>query len=100
MILYIRSYESGVLENPANSAPKGLYKTTIDPVNAVSEAEEIEIDFKHGYPSSARSLKNGRTFDTPLAIIEYLNQVGGAHGIGRIDIVENRYIGLKVRLSR
>lgn len=91
------SYESGVLENPANPAPKGLYKMAIDPVNAVSEPEEIEIDFKYGYPSRVRSLKNGQTFDAPLAIIEYLNQVGGIHGIGRVDIVENRYIGLKSR---
>lgn len=73
---------------------------TTDPVDAPLKAEKIEIDFKHGYPSSVRSLKNKRSFDAPLAIIEYLNEVGGAHGIGRVDIVENRYIGLKVRLSR
>lgn len=99
-ISLICSYESGVLENPANPAPKGLYQMTTDPVNAISEPEEIEIDFKHGYPFSVRNLKNGKSFVTPLAVIEYLNEVGGAHGVGRIDLVENRYIGLKVRLSR
>ncbi|EFN88795.1 argininosuccinate synthase [Harpegnathos saltator] len=91
------SYESGVLENPANPAPRGLYKMTTDPMSAAAEAEEIEIDFKHGYPSRVRNVKSGRTLDAPLAIIEYLNEVGGAHGIGRVDIVENRYIGLKSR---
>lgn len=69
---------------------------TTDPMNSILEAEEIEIIFKHGYPINMKSLKNGRMFDVPLAIIEYLNKVGGAHGIGRIDIVENRYVGLKV----
>lgn len=90
------SYESGILENPATPAPRKLYKMTVDPVTSVLESEEIEINFKAGYPTSVKSLKNGKIFDTPLTIIEYLNRVGGAHGIGRIDIVENRYIGLKV----
>lgn len=65
-------------------------------MNSTLEAEEIEIIFKHGYPINMKSLKDGKTFYTPLTIIEYLNKIGGAHGIGRIDIVENRYIGLKV----
>lgn len=69
---------------------------TVDPTDSSLEAEEIEIDFKRGHPISAKSLKCGKTFDVPLAIIEYLNEVGGAHGIGRIDIVENRYVGVKV----
>lgn len=85
------------MENPAVPAPKELYKMTIDPTGSVLEAEEIEISFKKGYPINVKSLKDGKEFDTPLTILEYLNQIGGAHGIGRIDIVENRYIGLKVR---
>lgn len=73
---------------------------TVDPTDSAVEAEEIEIAFKKGRPISVKSLKDGKSFDVPLAIIEYLNEVGGAHGIGRIDIVENRYIGVKVRTSR
>lgn len=69
---------------------------TTDPTDSALEAEEIEINFKKGYPINVKNLKNGKIFNAPLAIIEYLNEVGGAHGIGRIDIVENRYIGLKV----
>ncbi|KAL0112319.1 hypothetical protein PUN28_011983 [Cardiocondyla obscurior] len=91
------SYESGILENPAVPAPKGLYKMTIDPTDSVLEMEEIEISFKKGLPTNVKSLKDGKIFNDPFAIIEYLNEVGGAHGIGRIDIVENRYIGLKSR---
>ncbi|XP_029165087.1 argininosuccinate synthase [Nylanderia fulva] len=91
------SYESGVLENPATPAPKGLYKMTADPINSSLDAEEIEINFAEGYPINVKSLKDGKIFDTPLTIIEYLNEIGGAHGIGRIDIVENRFIGLKSR---
>ncbi|XP_067211584.1 argininosuccinate synthase isoform X1 [Linepithema humile] len=91
------SYESGILEDPAIPAPKELYKMTTDPINSALEAEKIEISFKKGYPVNVKSLKDGKIFDTPLTILEYLNQIGGAHGIGRIDIVENRYIGLKSR---
>lgn len=94
--MILHSYESGILENPAIRAPKELYKMTTDPINSASEAEEIEISFKKGYPINVKSMKDGKIFDSPLAILEYLNQIGSAHGVGRIDIVENRYIGLKV----
>lgn len=78
------------------SAPKGLYKMTEDPLNSPPEPGEIEVTFKHGYPSTVRDVMTKETFAAPLEIIQYLNKVGGLHGIGRIDIVENRYIGLKV----
>ncbi|KAL6264580.1 hypothetical protein P5V15_004682 [Pogonomyrmex californicus] len=91
------SYESGILENPAVPAPKELYKMTTDPTDSVLEAEEIEISFKEGRPITVKRLKDGKIFNVPLAMIEYLNEIGGAHGIGRIDIVENRFIGLKSR---
>lgn len=71
---------------------------TIDPINSYLDAEEIEISFAKGYPINVKSLRDRKIYDTPLAIIEFLNKIGGAHGIGRIDIVENRYIGLKVHL--
>lgn len=69
---------------------------TCDPLCSPTEPEEIEITFEQGYPSSVKQLKNNETFLTPLKIIQYLNEVGNLHGIGRIDIVENRFIGLKV----
>ena len=93
---YNFSYESGILENPATLAPKQIYKMTNDPLDSPTESEEIEVSFEHGYPSSVKKLKNNEIFLTPLKIIECLNEIGGIHGIGRIDIVENRFIGLKV----
>ncbi|XP_043518773.1 argininosuccinate synthase [Frieseomelitta varia] len=91
------SYESGILENPATLAPKQIYKMTNDPLNSPTEPEEIEVSFEQGYPSSVKKLKTNEIFLTPLKIIECLNEIGGIHGIGRIDIVENRFIGLKSR---
>ncbi|PBC27168.1 Argininosuccinate synthase [Apis cerana cerana] len=91
------SYESGILENPNALAPKEIYKMTCDPLCSPTEPEEIEIKFEQGYPSSVKQLKNNETFLTPLKIMQYLNEVGNLHGIGRIDIVENRFIGLKSR---
>lgn len=84
------SYESGILENPVISAPRNLYKMISDPVDSVLEAEEIEISFKKIYPISVKRTKT--LIDTPLEIIEYLNKADGAYGIGRIDIMENRWI--------
>ncbi|XP_017763901.1 PREDICTED: argininosuccinate synthase [Eufriesea mexicana] len=91
------SYESGILENPATVAPKEIYKMTNDPSDSLAEPDEIEINFEQGYPSSVKNLKNKETFVTPLKIMQYLNDIGSLHGVGRIDIVENRFIGLKSR---
>lgn len=95
-ILFHYSYESGILENPAIPAPIELCKMTTNLEYCPDEPEEIEITFTKGYPSSVQNLDNCYVIDNPLEIIEYLNEIGGKHGIGRIDIVENRYIGLKV----
>ncbi|XP_035733564.1 argininosuccinate synthase-like [Vespa mandarinia] len=91
------SYESGILENPAIPAPIELCKMTTNLEYCPNEPEEIEIAFTKGYPSSVQNLDNCYVIDNPLEIIEYLNEIGGKHGVGRIDIVENRYIGLKSR---
>lgn len=91
------SYESGILENPASLAPINLCKMTKNLEDSPTKAEKIEITFKAGYPSSVKNLENDLVVDDPLEMIEYLNEIGGKHGIGRIDIVENRYIGLKSR---
>ncbi|CAK9809395.1 Argininosuccinate synthase [Anthophora plagiata] len=91
------SYESGILENPAMTAPKQMYKMTDDPLISTAKLEEIEINFKEGYPSAVKNLNTKEVFSTPLEIMQYLNKIGGLHGVGRIDIVENRYIGLKSR---
>lgn len=91
------SYESGILENPNNSAPENLYKLTKDPLICSDKFHEIEITFAKGVPSSVKDYETNEIIRGPLKIMEFLNTVGGNHGIGRIDIVENRFIGLKSR---
>ncbi|XP_055639160.1 argininosuccinate synthase [Toxorhynchites rutilus septentrionalis] len=91
------SYESGILENPAVAAPDELYQMTQSPVKSPNTPMKVEISFKEGVPVSVTELQSGKKMDTPLDILTYLNQLGGEHGVGRIDLVENRYLGLKSR---
>ena len=85
------------MENPATPAPKNLYKLTVDPVDSSIGPAHIEITFVKGIPHSVEDLSNKKIYDS-RGVISYLNALGGEHGIGRIDIVENRYIGLKVSI--
>ncbi|XP_018568294.1 argininosuccinate synthase [Anoplophora glabripennis] len=89
------SYESGILENPSKEPPKDLYLMTKDPRSAPNEPVRIEIHFQHGLPVSVKT--DGSSFNNPLDIFLFLNKIGGQHGVGRIDIVENRFLGLKSR---
>lgn len=90
------SYESGILENPFNEPPADLYLMTQNPKTAPNLCCTLEISFKNGLPFSIKT-QDGIT-TKPLDILILLNKIGGLHGIGRIDIVENRYIGLKVTI--
>jgi len=88
------SYESGILENPATHAPD-LWQMTVSPKDAPDTPEVLTIEFAGGVPIK---VTNGDVVkDTALDIYLYLNEVGGKNGIGRIDIVENRFIGMKSR---
>lgn len=91
------SYESGILENPKNHAPSDLYQMTKNPEHSPDQADLLEIEFKKGVPVRVSHLKDGVSKETPLEIFCYLNEIGGKHGVGRIDIVENRFIGMKSR---
>lgn len=91
------SYESGVLEDPATHAPPGIYQMTVDPEQAPEQAEKIVILFKSGLPVSVKNMGDNTTKTDPLGIFSYMNELGGKHAIGRIDIVENRFIGMKSR---
>jgi argininosuccinate synthase len=86
------SYEGGVLEDPWRAPDKDMFLLTTDPEDAPDEAEEIEIGFEKG---DAVSL-NGKEMSA-LDIMLELNILAGKHGVGRIDIVENRYVGMKSR---
>lgn len=91
------SYESGILEDPNTHAPKDLYEMTVSPQNTPDEPTIVDIEFKNGLPVSIKNLKDGTTQTEPLEIFQYCNKLGGENGVGRIDIVENRFIGMKSR---
>eukprot|EP00038_Savillea_parva_P006947 m.166869 g.166869 ORF g.166869 m.166869 type:complete len:416 (-) comp12753_c0_seq1:99-1346(-) len=91
------SYESGILEDPGTHAPEGLYQMTVSPQEAPDKAEILEIHFAKGVPVRVVNKGDLTQKETPLEIYEYLNVVAGRNGVGRIDIVENRFIGMKSR---
>ena len=86
------SHEGGILENPNAIPPADLFLMTADPASAPSMPEDVTIGFASGTPVSV----NGHKL-TPVALVETLNAIGGKHGIGRIDLVEDRLIGMKSR---
>ncbi|AGB74691.1 MULTISPECIES: argininosuccinate synthase [Rhizobium] len=86
------STEGKVLEDPAEIAPSHIYQRTVDPLEAPDEPEIVIIGFERG---DAVSL-NGEAM-APATLLTKLNELGGRHGIGRIDLVENRFVGMKSR---
>ncbi|XP_037341120.2 argininosuccinate synthase [Pungitius pungitius] len=91
------SYESGILENPKSRGPADLYLMTKNPEDAPDTPDVLEIEFGNGVPVKVTNIKESQSKDSPLEIFLYLNEIGGKHGVGRIDIVENRSIGMKSR---
>jgi argininosuccinate synthase len=90
--LWGRSCEAGVLEDPWNVAPEAAFEWTVSPENAPNEPTYIEIGFEQGVPVSL----NGQAMGL-VELIEKLNAIAGANGVGRIDHVENRLVGIKSR---
>ena len=86
------SSEGKVLENPAEPAPDYVYQRTVSPEMAPDQAETIEISFATGDPVAL----NGNPM-SPAKLLTELNRLGGKHGIGRLDLVENRFVGMKSR---
>ncbi|MDJ0912635.1 MAG: argininosuccinate synthase [Desulfobacterales bacterium] len=86
------SYEGGVLEDPWIPAPEDIYTLTVSPQQAPDQPEIIEIEFEQGDPIAI----NGKPL-SPAEFLTELNRLGGIHGVGRVDIVENRYVGMKSR---
>ncbi|MCI4406440.1 MAG: argininosuccinate synthase [Sulfuricurvum sp.] len=86
------SYEGGILEDPAAEPEESMWRWTVSPENAPDEPEYIEIGYEKGDPISL----NGKEL-SPAVMLEQLNIIAGRHGIGRADIVENRYVGMKSR---
>ncbi|PUU82359.1 argininosuccinate synthase [Tuber borchii] len=90
------SYEAGILEDPNETAPKDLWKLTVDPLDAPDTPEDFTIHFEKGLPSKLE-YEGGKVVSEPLDLFLAANAIARRHGVGRIDIVENRFIGLKSR---
>jgi argininosuccinate synthase len=97
------SFESGVLEDPwfdaSSEEARGMYQLSVSPEDAPNEPEYIELEFERGNcisvcEASAKAPSSGMS---PLEVMEVLNRIGGKHGIGRVDLVENRFVGMKSR---
>jgi argininosuccinate synthase len=86
------SYEGGILEDPWNAPPAEMFTFTVSPQEAPDTPEEIEISFAHGDPVAI----DGREY-SPAAMLAELNRLGGRNGVGRVDLVENRFVGMKSR---
>ncbi len=86
------SSEGKVLEDPAEAAPEYVYQRTVDPETAPDRPEIVEIGFERGDAVSV----NGEKL-SPAALLARLNELGGQHGVGRLDLVENRFVGMKSR---
>lgn len=90
--LWHLSHEGGLLEDPWNEPEEPMYQISTSPENAPDEPEYVEVTFESGEPVAV----NGERL-SPAKLIERLNAIGGAHGIGRVDLVENRLVGMKSR---
>ncbi|HEV2356733.1 MAG TPA: argininosuccinate synthase [bacterium] len=90
--LWHLSFESGVLEDPWTEPPAEMFRLTVDPAKAPEAPEYVEIGFERGTPVAV----DGRRLD-PVDLVAALNRRAGAHGVGRVDLVENRLVGMKSR---
>jgi argininosuccinate synthase len=107
------SFESGLLEDPwfdaSSREMRGMYKLSVSPEDAPNEPEYVDLAFENGNCVSVAQVSNLRSKDaqnenpapqsklSPLGVMQALNKLGGKHGIGRVDIVENRFVGMKGR---
>jgi len=86
------SFEGGELEDPWTEAPRECHRMTVPMEDAPDEAEIITLDFERGDPVAINGVRH-----SPASLVEALNKVGGKHGVGRLDMVENRCVGMKSR---
>ncbi len=91
------SHEAGILEDPAHECAEDIYSKTVSPEKAPNKATKIKIIFKDGEPVKLVNLNTGKSETDPLKLFNMLNDLGSKNGIGRIDMVENRFVGIKSR---
>ena len=92
MNLFHVSYEGGILEDPWEAPPEEIFQMTVSPEKAPNRPREVEIEYERGDPVAV----DGKRL-APAPLLAHLNRIGGAHGVGRVDMVENRYVGMKSR---
>ncbi|HEV8675666.1 MAG TPA: argininosuccinate synthase [Methylomirabilota bacterium] len=90
--LFHISYEGGILEDPWAEPPEKMFLLTVSPEQAPDFPTYVEVDFEAGSPVAVDGKRLG-----PAALLERLNRIGGENGVGRVDLVENRYVGMKSR---
>lgn len=91
------SHEAGILEDPAKRCPEDVFSYTVSPKDAPNEETVLSIDFEKGIPVKITNENDGTIVTGDLKMMEYLNKVGHDNAIGRVDMVENRFVGIKSR---
>lgn len=92
-----RSYEAGMLEDPDAAPPADMFKLTRALADTPDQADDVVLHFKDALPVRVENRRDGVDLSDPVELFEYLNERGGLHGIGRVDMVENRFVGIKSR---
>jgi argininosuccinate synthase len=92
-----KSYEAGKLEDPMWTPPPEMFQLTRSPLEAPDQPVHLEIHFVDSRPVRVVNLDDGTEHERPLDLFLYLNEIAGLHGVGRIDMVENRFVGIKSR---
>jgi argininosuccinate synthase len=93
------SYEAGVLEDPAVAPADDMFRMTTSPEDSPDQPEYVAVTFEAGVPTLVENITEGHTksISNQLDAFLYLNEVAGKHGVGRVDVVENRFVGIKSR---
>lgn len=91
------SHEAGILEDPLYHAGKDILSKMVMPMDAPEKETHISVTFKDGIPVSVTNKDDGSSYSDPLELFLYLNKLGGENGIGLLDMVENRFVGIKSR---
>ncbi len=91
------SHEAGILEDPGHECEDSIYSHTVSPEDAPDKPTKIKIEFKDGIPVKVSNLNDNTIKTDALELFEYLNELGRQNGIGRLDMVENRFVGIKSR---
>ena len=92
-----RSYEAGMLEDPFSPPPEDIFKLTRSVEAAPDRPANLAIHFRDAIPVKVENLDDETVHTDPVDLFSYLNDVGGTHGVGRVDLVENRFVGIKSR---